>query len=554
MKFLLILILLVLAVFYWYVSVPIIIILFFINKKKKNSEKKIVIDIATEKKVIKNDGAILSNKIEAPLPLDSEKRNSTLVFKLPSMELLDRSKRIKGNDIEVMKQTKITLEKVLSDFKIKGIVVNVHIGSAFTYYEVSIAAGTRLNSITKLHREIALTLAVKEILIQAPIPGKNTIGIGVPNSTFAIVPIRKILSKKPKTKKNIGITVVLGEDVMGQPLFVDITRLPHMLIAGKTGSGKTVALNTFIISLLMRYTPEEVRLVLIDPKKVELSNYNGVPHLLAPVVTDPNKASVALQKLVVEMDKRYEIFAEHSVKNISGYNEKIEKENSKNPEMPQPKMPYIVVIIDELADLMLIAAKEVEESILRITQLARQVGIHLIVATQRPSADIITGIIKFNIPSRIAFATATSNDSKIIFDIAGAEELLGRGDMLYLPAGENAPTRIQGAYVTEEEIQKVVRHTIMECAAGYDNSLTINSESANLSDSDSLMKDCDDPLYDEVVEFTIASGKISASMLQRRFRLGYNRAARIIDLLEDRGIIGSQSESKPREVLEQKKK
>ena len=341
--------------------------------------------------------------------------------------------------------------------------------------------------------------------------------------------------------------VALGKDIMGRTCCAAISKMPHLLVAGSTGSGKSVCINSFICSILMYRKPDEVKLMLVDPKKVELSNYNGIPHLLCPVVSDPKKANVALQKIVAEMERRYDVFAENNVKNIGSYNEMIEKNNKIN-DTNVPKMPYIVVIIDELADLMLVAAKEVEDSIMRITQMARAAGIHLIVATQRPSTDVITGVVKANIPSRISFAVASQIDSRTILDMKGAEKLLGKGDMLYLPMGANTPVRIQGNLISDEEIDRLIQYVSKEQMAKYDNSLTEIPDN-HMAGADSPKEEYDDPLYNEIVDFAISTGKVSASLLQRRFRLGYNRAARIVDLLEERGIIGPANGSKPREVL-----
>ena len=335
---------------------------------------------------------------------------------------------------------------------------------------------------------------------------------------------------------------------MGTPKVMDLTKMPHLLVAGSTGSGKSVCINGIIASILMRYKPNEVKLVLVDPKKVELTNYNGIPHLLCPVVSDPKKASLTLQKVVTEMDKRFTIFSEQEVKNISGYNDLIEKENKKHPENPQAKMPYIVVIIDELADLMLVASKEVEDSITRITQLARAAGIHLIVATQRPSTDVITGLIKNNIPSRISFAVSSQIDSRTILDQPGAEKLLGKGDMLYFPMGEASPTRIQGCFINDDEIKRLIDFCKNQATAKYDEEFSSVSQNTTSGSANNFAGE-DDEAYNEVVEFAIQTGKISASLIQRRFRFGYNRAARMMDLLESRGIVGPQNGSKPREVL-----
>ena len=466
-------------------------------------------------------------------------------YQLPSINLLKTIKSANNKENEVKAKSNIPeLEKVLKDFDIIGKIVQVNIGPTVTQYELEIKAGTKVSKLLSIQREIALALAAKEVRIEAPIPGKSTIGIELPNKITSSVSFKEILSKMPEVNEKNLLAVGLGKDIMGKVKWMEINTTPHLLVAGATGSGKSVCMNCIITSILMRTKPDQVKLVMVDPKKVELSMYNGVPHLLCPVVTDPKKASVALKNIVIEMEKRYDIFEQTKNKNIKGYNEFCER----NPEYQ--KMPYIVVIIDELADLMLVAAKEVEDSIMRITQMARAAGIHLIVATQRPSTDVITGVVKANIPSRISFAVSSSIDSRTILDSVGAEKLLGKGDMLFLPMGENSPTRIQGAFVSEEEIQKVVDYVCEQQKAQYDNSWTEmknNSESHN--DDYESEEDYEDPLYNEIVDYVIQAGKVSASLIQRKYRLGYNRAARIIDLLEERGIIGPPNGSKPREVL-----
>ena len=423
-------------------------------------------------------------------------------------------------------------------------------GPAVTQYELTVPSGTKVSRISSINKEIALALAAKDVRIEAPIPGKSTVGIEIPNQHVMSVPIREILEATSKEKSDNNILVALGKDLMGNSIVADIAKMPHLLVAGSTGSGKSVCVNSMICSILMRYKPSDVKLVLVDPKKVELSNYNGTPHLLCPVVTDPKKASIVLQKIVSEMEKRYEKFSDTGVKKISEYNNYIEKENKKNPESPLSKMPYIVVIIDELADLMLVASKEVEDSIMRITQMARAAGIHLIVATQRPSTDIITGVVKANIPSRISFAVASQIDSRTILDASGAEKLLGKGDMLYLPMGENTPLRIQGCFISDDEINKLINYCSKQINAKYDDELMNPVASSSTSSGSGSGEDgYEEPQYNEVVEFAIQNGKISASLIQRKFRFGYNRAARVMDLLEDRGIVGPQNGSKPREVL-----
>lgn len=475
-------------------------------------------------------------------------------YRLPRLDdVLDPLKKNKKHDTdEFIKQTTIALQNVLADFQIVGKVVACHEGPTVTQFEVAIKNGTKVSKITGLSKEIALSLAAKDVRIQAPIPGKTTVGIEIPNKITVGVPIREVLETKQKEMAGMKIPVSLGKDIMGNNFVADLSKTPHLLVAGSTGSGKSVCVNSFISSILINKRPDEVKLVLVDPKKVELSNYNGVPHLLCPVVTDPKKASIALQNIVKEMEKRYDMFADEKVKNIGGYNEKIADLIKRNPEDNTLRlMPYIVVIIDELADLMLVASKEVEDSIMRITQMARAAGIHLIVATQRPSTDVITGVVKANIPSRISFAVASQIDSRTILDMGGAEKLLGKGDMLYKPMGENVPIRIQGNFISDDEIERVIAYVSKEQVAQYDDSITkASSSSGGAGESyGGGESDDEDPLYNEVVDFCIESGKVSASLLQRRFRLGYNRAARIVDQLEENGIIGPANGSKPREVL-----
>ena len=474
-------------------------------------------------------------------------------YHFPSLSLLSKPLKGKSNENQIGVKENITiLEQVLRDFGIEGKVVGVNIGPSVTQYELEIKAGTKMTKLLGLNREIALALAAKDVRIQAPIPGKRTVGIEIPNKVISMVTVREILEMIPENMRSSKLLVTLGKDIMGKPIFAEINKTPHLLVAGATGSGKSVCINSFIISILMRTKPEEVKLVLVDPKKVELSMYNGVPHLLAPVVTDPRKANIALKKIVVEMERRYDEFEKTGTKNIAGYNTYIENQNKLLPEDQQlRKLPFIVVIIDELADLMLVAAKEVEDSIMRITQMARAAGIHLIVATQRPSTDVITGVVKANIPSRISFAVSSQIDSRTILDMAGAEKLLGKGDMLFLPMGESTPIRVQGTFISEEEIKAVVDHVIKEQIAHYDETLLMDDEEMNSTSMvDGPESDAnEEPLYNEIVKFVVEQQKASASLLQRRFRLGYNRAARVIDLLEERGIIGPNNGSKPREVL-----
>lgn len=481
----------------------------------------------------------------------TEARTNNKKYVYPPISLLTKPLKTdnKDNDVAIKNNIPILIQ-VLKDFGIEAKVVDSHVGPAVTQYELEIKAGTKVSKILSLNREIALALAAKDVRIQAPIPGKSTIGIELPNKSISMVTVREVLTSVPAAKANSKLLAVLGRDIMGAPQWMEINKTPHLLVAGSTGSGKSVCINSILASILMRSKPDEVKLVLVDPKKVELSIYNGVPHLLAPVVTDPKRANVALKRIVAEMERRYDVFEESKTKNIESYNSYIDKKNAGLPESEKEKrMPYIVVIIDELADLMLVAAKEVEDSIMRITQMARAAGIHLIVATQRPSTDVITGVVKANIPSRISFAVSSGIDSRTILDMVGAEKLLGKGDMLFLPQGTNAPLRIQGTFISEDETKALVDYVCAQQKAQYDSTLTMDDEERGATTMTESKDDYEEPLYNEIVEFVVQQGKASASLLQRRFRLGYNRAARCIDLLEDRGIVGPQNGSKPREVL-----
>ncbi len=522
------------------------------DKDEPTEKEKIVITSIDDLKNINTPEKNIKESFDVNPIENDEGASNPSVYRLPKFDLLTPTPKNKKNSEEpFIKENQIKLEKVLNDFDIKGKVVEIHIGPAVTEYEIIVPSGTKVSRIVGINKEIALAMAAKEVRIQAPIPGKNTIGIEIPNREISSVGFREVLEATWQNNGANKILVALGKDIMGTSILADLSKMPHLLVAGSTGSGKSVCINTIICSILMRYKPDEVKLVLVDPKKVELTNYNGIPHLLCPVVSDPKKASVVLQKVVAEMEKRYDIFAEKEVKNIAGYNDLIEKERKKNPDINTARMPYIVVIIDELADLMLVASKEVQDSIMRITQMARAAGIHLIVATQRPSTDIITGVIKNNIPSRIAFSVSSAIDSRTILDASGAESLLGKGDMLYLPMGESHTTRIQGCFISDNEISKLIEYCKAQAQVKYNEEFT-NQESPHTSSSGSSNSDTDggdDPMYNEVVEFAIETGKISASLIQRRFRFGYNRAARMVDLLESRGIVGPQNGSKPREVL-----
>ena len=517
-----------------------------ISEVKPLEKEKIIITSMEELKT----KPITQESLEKDIPKEDEITNEDEYYRLPKFdEIFDKPKPKKVNSTTFTQSNKEILERVLRDFGIAAKVVEIHIGPAVTEYELTVPPATKVNRILSIDKEIALALAAKDVIIQAPIPGKSTIGIEIPNPTISSVTLREVLESPQNLKSDAKICAALGKDIMGTPKVFDLTKMPHLLVAGSTGSGKSVCINGIIASILMRYKPTEVKLVLVDPKKVELTNYNGIPHLLCPVVSDPKKASLTLQRVVTEMDRRFQTFSDKEVKNITGYNEMIDKYNKKHPESPQNRMPYIVVIIDELADLMLVASKEVEDSITRITQLARAAGIHLIVATQRPSTDVITGLIKNNIPSRIAFAVASQIDSRTILDQRGAERLLGKGDMLYFPMGESAPTRIQGSFINDDEIKRLIDFCKNQGTAKYDQTFENVSQNTSSGSGNSATGGEDDDAYNDVVEFAIQTGKISASLIQRRFRFGYNRAARMMDLLEARGIVGPQNGSKPREVL-----
>ena len=480
-------------------------------------------------------------------------------YKLPPLTLLNKPKKISNEiDRSPFEENFKKLIAVLDAFGIKAEPVNVSVGPAVSQYELEIASGTRLNKVTALNAEIASALAKKDVRIQAPIPGKSTVGIEFANDEATPVSFYEIMSSKDMVENpDKKLMVPLGKNIMGEIGVCEINKMPHLLIAGTTGSGKSVCVNGIICSILMRAKPDEVKLAMVDPKVVELSVYNGIPHLMCPVVSDPKQASVLLAKMVQEMENRYQKFADTGTKKIEAYNEYIEDYNNKHPDDQKNKMPFIVVIIDELSDLMMVAAKEVEDSILRITQKARAAGIHLIVATQRPSTEVITGLIKANIPSRIAFAVGSGVDSRTILDKIGAEKLLGKGDMLYMPIGVNNPERIQGSFITDDEIKKLIDFTKEQQEANYsDNFSKLDSieddEDDNIGGGGlSAADDVDDAIYNEVVDFVIRGQKASASLIQRKFSVGYNRAARLIDLLEERGIIGPQNGSKPRTVLVQ---
>ena len=436
------------------------------------------------------------------------------------------------------------LEDTFKNFDVKAKVQEVHIGPSVTRFEILPNVGVKVSKILNLTDDIALALAAKGIRIEAPIPGKSAIGIEVPNPKQTLVTFKEIVKEVPQKQQKEKLLMVLGRDISGKTVYSPLNKMPHLLVAGATGSGKSVCINTIICSILMRSTPNEVKMLMIDPKKVELNGYNGIPHLLAPVVTDPRLASLALKKVVSEMEYRYELFSQSGTRNIEGYNEYV-KQYNETQETPKPFLPFIVVIIDELADLMMVASKEVEECIMRLTQMARAAGIHLIIATQRPSVDVITGVIKANIPSRIAFGVSSAVDSRTIIDMPGAEKLLGKGDMLFLPMGASNPTRVQGAFISDEEVVRIVEFIKSQ----VEHEEIKQDFLENIEQAQNESQAMDDPLMKEVLGYIVETKKVSASLLQRRFRIGYNRAARIVDDLEASGLIGPSEGSKPREVL-----
>ena len=475
---------------------------------------------------------------------DSEKTQTVSIkqeisydnYKMPSVNLLNKidNKNEDNSRKAVLKNASI-LEQTLANFGVQAKVNQVTVGPTITRYEIQPSPGVKVSKIVNLTDDIALSLAAKSIRMEAPIPGKSAIGIEVPNETPLMVGLRDVFESAEFKKFDSPLAMALGKDISGKPIIGDIGKMPHLLIAGSTGSGKSVCVNTLISSILYKAKPDEVKLLLIDPKVVELANYNGIPHLLIPVVTDPKKAANALNWAVVEMNKRYKMFAENGVKDITSYNEKCED-----------KLPKIVIIIDELADLMMASANDVEDYICRLAQMARAAGMHLIVATQRPSVDVITGVIKANIPSRIAFAVSSQTDSRTILDMGGAEKLLGKGDMLFYPLGASKPVRIQGAFISENESENIidfVKSQVKE-EIKYEEDILDTISKVNMEKSSD-----EDDLLSEAIEFVVQSGQGSASMLQRKFKIGFNRAARLIDSMEERGIVGPNEGSKARKVL-----
>ena len=470
-------------------------------------------------------------------------------YEYPPVELLSKGtkKAIKGG-AKALTDVATRLQKTLYSFGVQAKVENVSVGPAITRYELKPAEGVRVSKIANLADDIALNLAAETIRIEAPIPGKQAVGIEVPNTEKETVHFRDVVESDAFQDSKSKLSVALGKDVAGNMEIADIAKMPHALIAGATGSGKSVCINTIITSIIYKAKPSEVKFVMVDPKVVELSVYNGIPHLLIPVVTDPKKAAGALAWAVQEMDNRYNVFAQKGVRDLKGYNALAEKEEETGT------LPQIVIIIDELADLMMVAAKEVEDSICRLAQKARAAGMHLIIATQRPSVDVITGIIKANIPSRIAFAVSSQVDSRTILDQVGAEKLLGKGDMLFYPSGAPKPVRVQGAFVSDEEVEKIVSFVKSNGVATYNEDILDSIENSNktdkeLADEAAAGEDDTDPLLRDAIDVVVETGQASTSFIQRRFKVGYARAGRIIDQMEERGIISGYQGSKPRQVL-----
>ncbi|THF78433.1 DNA translocase FtsK [Cohnella fermenti] len=471
-----------------------------------------------------------------PKPVPKPKRP----YRLPPLHLLGKPQGGKGGSVADNRETARKLEATLESFGVRARVLDVARGPAVTRYELQPDVGVKVSRIVSLTDDIALALAAKDIRMEAPIPGKSAIGIEVPNSEVSVVTLREVLETQAFHEAQARLSIAFGRDISGQPIVGNLARMPHLLVAGATGSGKSVCINGIITSILYKAKPDEVKFLMIDPKMVELNVYNGIPHLLSPVVTDPRRAALALKKVVVEMEKRYEKFSKSGTRNIEGYNNLMISGDN-----PDGVLPYYVVIVDELADLMMVAAGDVEDAIMRLAQMARAAGIHLIIATQRPSVDVITGVIKANIPSRIAFGVSSQVDSRTILDMVGAEKLLGRGDMLFLPMGSSKPIRVQGAFLSDAEVEAVVNHVRAQAEAVYDQELVPELG----DDADAGADEQLDELYDQAVQIVLEAKQASVSLLQRRMRVGYTRAARLIDSMEARGIVGPYEGSKPREVL-----
>ena len=481
-----------------------------------------------------------------------ELKTDTIVnksYKKPPLSLLDPIKSTdKSTDRDLIKKNTQVLQSTFKSFGVKVIIKKAILGPTITRYEVQPAVGVKVSRIVNLADDLALALAAKDIRIEAPIPGKPFIGIEVPNRATSVVSFKDVMEHQDAKAKKDPMNVPLGKDVTGSTISANLAKMPHLLIAGSTGSGKSVAINTILASILMKARPEDVKLVLIDPKMVELSVYNGVPHLLIPVVTDAKLASNALRKVVKEMERRYKLFAAGGVRNMGEYNQKVAENNQDKSKPAMKPLPYILVVVDELSDLMMVGGHDVEGAIVRLGQMARAAGIHMILATQRPSVDVITGLIKANVPSRISFAVSSGVDSRTILDQTGAEKLLGRGDMLYMPIGASKPERIQGAYIASDEVERVIDWVKKQQKVDYDETM-IPKKGESSSASDNGNDEPEDEFYNQAVDLVRRQQTASVSMLQRRFRIGYNRAARIVDEMEAKGIVGPSEGSKPRQVL-----
>ncbi len=520
--------------------------------KQPDNDQVVTIPLEVEpKEIVISD---FSNHVTAevidqqPIPLEpltgsqNQVETENVDYVLPPIGLLGLAKKVdQRKAMAKINQNAKKLEQTLQSFGVNAKVTQIHLGPAVTQYEVYPEAGVKVSRIVALTDDIALALAAKDIRIEAPIPGKSAVGIEVPNAEVSMVSLREVLETAEDRKKNI-LKFSLGRDISGAPITAELNKMPHLLVAGSTGSGKSVCINGIITSILMNAKPHEVKMMMIDPKMVELNVYNGIPHLLAPVVTDPKRAAQALKKIVNEMERRYELFSATGTRNIEGYNENVRKHNL-TEEIKQPQLPFIVVLVDELADLMMVASSDVEDAIIRLAQMARAAGIHLIIATQRPSVDVITGIIKANIPSRIAFAVSSSIDSRTILDMGGAEKLLGRGDMLFFPVGASKPVRVQGAFLSDQEVENIVDYVIAQQKAQYQEEMIPNEVEAIDPNSET------DELYNQAVELVVEMQTASVSLLQRRFRIGYSRAARLIDQMEERYVVGPYEGSRPRTVL-----
>ena len=522
------------------------------EKPKKYNHDKDDLSYLGEEKLFKQEEEQKESKTKEVLQLEHAVTVEDKDYKFPPITLLSQGdpKEIKGGK-KAVTETASKLQKTLYSFGVSAKVENVSVGPAITRYELKPAEGVRVSKIANLADDIALNLAAESIRIEAPIPGKQAVGIEIPNTENEVVHLRDIIASDAFQGHKSKLAFALGKDVAGKEVVTDIAKMPHVLIAGATGSGKSVCINTLIASIIYKAKPSEVKLLMVDPKVVELSVYNGIPHLLIPVVTDPKKAAGALAWAVQEMINRYNLFAKKGVRDIKGYNEAVEKEGETG------KLPQIVIIIDELSDLMMASPKEVEDSICRLAQMARAAGMHLVIATQRPSVDVITGVIKANIPSRISFAVSSQVDSRTILDMVGAEKLLGKGDMLFYPSGAPKPTRIQGAFVSDKEVEKLVEFLKSQGEVTYSDEILEQIENSDKTDKE-LEEESDDqtsdPLLMEAIETVVETQQASTSFIQRRFKVGYARAGRIIDQMEERGIISGYQGSKPREVLMSKER